>query len=271
MSRTINRIELLGRVGTEPELRQTRNGTAPGSGPGARPPRRSVSTSRRATGSTPRVGSARQLGGPGRPAPPDDRGPRERGRLPRLAQWQWPGQRTPVRRRPTLLVNHHPIRRLFGGTLRGRSPTNAEGGPAWCPHSKETRDDYHDRIHPHERRTAGAAQAAARSRLPDPGRGRAGAALGRLPALPGPGGSDRDLDDQDCTLARFGRLARDGLHQDRGVRVRARLVPAARAVGTQRANALPTLLRPLLKRNKSGSKMICSQQNPKWSSWSQRS
>ena len=28
MSRTINRIELLGRVGTEPELRQTRNGTA---------------------------------------------------------------------------------------------------------------------------------------------------------------------------------------------------------------------------------------------------
>ncbi len=28
MSRTINRIELLGRVGTEPELRQTKNGTA---------------------------------------------------------------------------------------------------------------------------------------------------------------------------------------------------------------------------------------------------
>ena len=28
MSRTINRIELLGRVGTEPELRQTRSGTA---------------------------------------------------------------------------------------------------------------------------------------------------------------------------------------------------------------------------------------------------
>ncbi len=28
MSRTINRIELLGRVGTEPELRQTRKGTA---------------------------------------------------------------------------------------------------------------------------------------------------------------------------------------------------------------------------------------------------
>ena len=28
MSRTINRIELLGRVGTDPELRQTRSGTA---------------------------------------------------------------------------------------------------------------------------------------------------------------------------------------------------------------------------------------------------
>ncbi len=28
MSRTINRIELLGRVGTDPELRQTKNGTA---------------------------------------------------------------------------------------------------------------------------------------------------------------------------------------------------------------------------------------------------
>ena len=28
MSRTINRVELLGRVGTEPELRRTQNGTA---------------------------------------------------------------------------------------------------------------------------------------------------------------------------------------------------------------------------------------------------
>ena len=28
MSRTINRVELLGRVGTEPELRKTQNGTA---------------------------------------------------------------------------------------------------------------------------------------------------------------------------------------------------------------------------------------------------
>ena len=91
MSRTINRSELLGRVGTEPELRQTRNGTAPGSGPGqavcrmrlatdrrssggetqtdwhnlvvwGKTARPSPSTSRRATGSTPRAGSATTAG-----------------------------------------------------------------------------------------------------------------------------------------------------------------------------------------------------------------
>ena len=81
-----------------------------------------------------RLGSARlrQLGGPGRPAPPDDRGPRERGRLPRQPQWQWQ-QRTPVRRRPTLLtpLNHSTApRRPLDGAAWGRSPTHEESGPA---------------------------------------------------------------------------------------------------------------------------------------------
>ena len=50
MSRTINRIELLGRVGTDPELRQTRNATAPGSGPGQAVCRLWLATDRRDSG-----------------------------------------------------------------------------------------------------------------------------------------------------------------------------------------------------------------------------
>ena len=50
MSRTINRIELLGRVGTDPELRQTLNGTAPGSGPGQAVCRLRLATDRRNAG-----------------------------------------------------------------------------------------------------------------------------------------------------------------------------------------------------------------------------
>ena len=73
MARTINKVELLGRVGTDPEMQYTPNGTAvtklrlatdrrrqdgrsrptgTTSSSGARPPKPSTSTSARATAST---------------------------------------------------------------------------------------------------------------------------------------------------------------------------------------------------------------------------
>ena len=186
MSRTINRIELLGRVGTEPELRQTRNGTAPGSGPGqavcrlwlatdrrnagggttswsgARPPRRSPSTSRRAIGSTPRVGSATTAGrtrtasAARRPRSTRTRSSSStRNSLPPTRAGGSGNGRQSDGDQP--FSPDHTISRLCRGARRGRAPTG-DAAPLRSHHLKGTRDDRTDRIHRAERRAAGAAR-----------------------------------------------------------------------------------------------------------------
>ena len=126
MSRTINKVELLGRVGTDPEMQYTPGGTAVTKlrlatdryrkeGEDAIDWHNIVCWSNTAEAVNQYVAKGdriyvrraprpEQLGGRRRPAPPPHRGPRLRGRVPRLPQRQRPrrrlGHRAAGRRSP---------------------------------------------------------------------------------------------------------------------------------------------------------------------------
>ena len=210
MSRTINRIELLGRVGTDPELRQTRNATAPGSGPGQAVCRLRLATDRRNAGGESQT-DWHNLVVWGKTAEAVAEYVQKGDRIyasGRLGYDSWEdqdGQRrqtTEVHANEAVFLDNrnslpptraggsgngrrdgdqpfspdHTISRLCRGARRGRAPTG-DAAPLRSHHLKGTRDDRTDRIHRAERRAAGAArrlapqpQSARRTR--DPLRGR---------------------------------------------------------------------------------------------------
>ena len=153
MARTINKVELLGRVGTAPEMQYTPNGTAvtklrlatdrPRSngdtdtdlarrdllvevgGSGERVRRQGAAHLRRRTPRT------EHLGGRRRPAPPPHRGPRLRGRVPRLPQRQ---RRERRRRGGLALLARQPTTEIDARLSPGANTTGplppTGGGPA---------------------------------------------------------------------------------------------------------------------------------------------
>ena len=155
MARTINKVELLGRVGTDPEMKYTPNGTAVTQlrlatdryrrdgedtadwhnivvwGKSGEAVNQYVQKGQRIyVARTPRP---EQLGGRGRPAPPPHRGPHAGGRLPRLQRQRERGERRrrgglPLLARPAHnLVRRPPFR--AGRTTTGPLPIHG-GGPA---------------------------------------------------------------------------------------------------------------------------------------------
>ena len=156
MSRTINKVELLGRVGTDPEMQYTPGGTAVTKlrlatdryrkeGEDATDWHNIVCWSNTAEAVNQYVAKGRphlrrrapgpeQLGGRRRPAPPPHRGPRLRGRVPRLPQRERQRRRLGHRaagRRLSLLVSQPQSDAFPKAQPRGRSHLQG-GGPALC-------------------------------------------------------------------------------------------------------------------------------------------